>query len=420
MTMHRRDFLRVAAAAGCAVATSPLFPKLAYADAPYAGPYWVTIHAGGGWDPTLLCDPKGRATENDPDPLNMYFRDEIEEVGPFRFAPVEGHRAFFERHRDRLLVINGIDTETNSHETGRITVWSGKAADTAPAFGALVAAVKDRRAPASFLSYGGHSETAGLVPATRLPDVSSIREVAFPHLLRADDAESALFTDATRDRIRNAQLDRLERVAGRSTLPREQRATNVLFDANSTDNSLRRLAERLPSDLSGGNPLFAQAEVACASFAAGVCVSASLSVGGFDTHGDHDARHTPRLQQVIEGVNYLMDQAEAQGIADQLYVIVGSEFGRTPGYNEGMGKDHWSITSMMLMGPGIQGGRVIGGTDERQRPLNVDPATLAIAESGTRIRPGHIHAALRNLAGVSGDPSAAQHYLNDDALPLFG
>ena len=32
----------------------------------HGGPYWLTIHAGGGWDPTLLCDPKGITSADDP------------------------------------------------------------------------------------------------------------------------------------------------------------------------------------------------------------------------------------------------------------------------------------------------------------------------------------------------------------------
>ena len=419
MKMDRRDFLRLAAAAGCSVA-APLLPRPAHAsDTPYEGPFWVTLHAGGGWDPTLLCDPKGRVNELEPDPINRFGIDEIATVGPFSVAPVGDNVAFFERYRNDLLVINGIDAQTNSHETGRMTVWSGGAQDTLPAFAALVAGVKDRRAPASFLSYGGHTATAGLVPATRLPDVRAIAEIAHPSRLDALDPDSMLFSDATRARIAEANLQRLERVADRATLPRSQRAANMLFDAQAGDNALRRLAERLPTDVDNGNNLASQAAVACASFAAGVCVAASLQVGGFDTHGNHDERHIPALQRLLAGVDAVVAEAERQGIADKVYIVIGSEFGRTPGYNEGNGKDHWSITSMMLMGPGIRGGRVIGATDARQRPLNVDPTTLALSDAGTRIRPSHIHAALRELAGVSAAPASMQHPVADGALPLF-
>ena len=65
-------------------------------------------------------------------------------------------------------------------------------------------------------------------------------------------------------------------------------------------------------------------------------------------------------------------EAERLGIADRFNIIVGSDFARTPWYNDGNGKDHWSIGSMMFMGSDIQGGRVIGGTDNGQLPLAVN------------------------------------------------
>ena len=78
-----------------------------------------------------------------------------------------------------------------------------------------------------------------------------------------------------------------------------------------------------------------------------------------------------------------------------------SEMGRTPTYNKGDGKDHWSIGSAMFMGPGIRGNRVIGATDEKQFLVPLNPKKLATdAENGIRIRPEHIHAALRKLAGI--------------------
>ena len=59
-----------------------------------------------------------------------------------------------------------------------------------------------------------------------------------------------------------------------------------------------------------------------------------------------------------------MRRAEELKIRDKLVVVVQSEMGRTPNYNKGNGKDHWSIGSIMFMGPGIRGNRVIGATDD--------------------------------------------------------
>ena len=79
--------------------------------------------------------------------------------------------------------------------------------------------------------------------------------------------------------------------------------------------------------------------------------------------------------------------------------------GRTPGYNKGNGKDHWSIGSVMFLGPGIEGNRVIGQTDEKQFALPLDPDKLTTNDKiGIRVRPEHIHSALRKFAGIADHP----------------
>lgn len=61
----------------------------------------------------------------------------------------------------------------------------------------------------------------------------------------------------------------------------------------------------------------------------------------------------------------------------------------------------------MFLGPGIVGNRVIGATDEKQQLHQVNPETLAIDKpSGIRIRPEHIHHALRELANIQDHPSS--------------
>ena len=81
--------------------------------------------------------------------------------------------------------------------------------------------------------------------------------------------------------------------------------------------------------------------------------------------------------------------------------------GRTPNYNAGNGKDHWSIGSAMFLGRGIKGNRVIGATDEKQFTVPVDPQTLKLdKDKGIRVHPEHVHESLR-VAGIIG-PSTEQ------------
>ena len=228
MTLDRRTFLRWTAAAGVAVSTAPRWATRAHAADPFAGPYWLTIHAGGGWDPTLLCDPKGRVNDLDPDPVNMFFRDDIVEVGPFKAAPIDGHQAFFERFRNDLLVINGVDTQTNSHETGTRHTWSGSMDPGLPSLAALMAGGAETTPTLGYLSHGGYSETSGLVAPTRLPDTSAILEIAHPHRLDEDEADSLFLPPELLAKVQQARADRLDRLIADATLPRVKQSMGML------------------------------------------------------------------------------------------------------------------------------------------------------------------------------------------------
>ena len=85
-------------------------------------------------------------------------------------------------------------------------------------------------------------------------------------------------------------------------------------------------------------------------------------------------------------------------------MIAQSEMGRTPTYNKGDGKDHWSIGSIMFLGPKIKGNRVVGATDEKQFLKTIHPKTLALDEKGVRVKPEHVHIALRQYAGIDKHP----------------
>jgi hypothetical protein len=421
MTTDRRTFLKLAASLGLVMTSPGVLPQRGWADeVRFAGPFLVTIHASGGWDPTLLCDPKGRETAADDDPVNRYATGDIGSVGDIRYAPLAGHREFFERFASQLLVVNGIDAGTNSHDTGTRHIWSGGMDAEMPSIGALAAAAAPTRPALAFLSNGGYDVTRDLVASTRLPDVGAIAEISYPHRLDPNSPTSTLFTDAGLDRIAQARQERLQRQHEAETLPRQIQAMELLMASRMGDNELSELLAWLPATLdNSNNPLIRQAQVAVAAFRAGLSISANLVIGGFDTHGNHDQNHEPAMQRVVAGITALMNEAERQGIADRLVVAVGSDFARTPWYNETNGKDHWSVTSMMFMGPGIRGGRVIGATDARQSPLTIDPSTLAVSEAGIRITPGHVHHSLRELLGFGENPVVEPFRVQGSAIPLF-
>jgi arylsulfatase A-like enzyme len=124
---------------------------------------------------------------------------------------------------------------------------------------------------------------------------------------------------------------------------------------------------------------------------------------------------------LFRGIDYLVSQLQAQGLLDKTVIMIGSDFGRTPYYNDGNGKDHWNITSMMFMGAVIPGGRLVGATDGGFKAKSVDPPTLTVNDdpNGKRIQTNNIHRALRRLAKVDSHPYAQQFPLVGDDMPLF-
>jgi uncharacterized protein (DUF1501 family) len=196
----------------------------------------------------------------------------------------------------------------------------------------------------------------------------------------------------------------VESSAARPRLPRAEHAENMLFAAQANSKALRRVAPHIPAELPRER-LSQQVDIALAAFKAGVCVSANLSIGQFDSHANNDVDQMRLIPELLAGIRYLMHRAEALRIRDRLVVITQSEMGRTPSYNAGNGKDHWSIGSILFLGRGIRGDRVIGATDEKQLHVPLDPRTLACErEKGIRARPEHIHDALRDLAGIADHP----------------
>lgn len=402
----RRNFLKLCGLSGLGLAAPIRFPDAARAesqDKPYEGPFYVVLNASGGWDTTYLMDPKGIDGIN-----RLYQEGDILTRGAHKFAPTEKHKDggmsnedFYAEFGDQLLVFNGLDYSVNNHSPGARYMATGKLDSLAyPTFAALVAACQGPACPLSFLTFGNYSSTGNLVAMSRVPYLPSLKRLANADSVEGN--ERAPYHDRfALDRIEQALHDHHQAGAAVPRLPRLERAENMLYAAQVNSKALERVTPHIPSSIPKER-LAQQAEIALASFRAGVCVSANLTIGQFDSHANNDRDQMKLLPEFLAGIAYLVRRAEELKIREQLVIIAQSEMGRTPTYNNGNGKDHWSIGSIMFLGRGIKGNRVIGATDEKQFGVNLDPQSLAgDREKGIRVRPEHIHTALREFAGIA-------------------
>lgn len=413
----RRDFLKWCACAGLGLAAPIRFPKLVQAAEkqdlpPYDGPYYIVFNAAGGWDTTYLMDPKGGD-------INRLFEEgDILTHGNHRFAPTAAHKQgglsnedFYDEFGDELLVFNGLDYSVNNHSPCSRYMATGKLDSLAyPTFAALVAACQGPDCPLSFLTFGNYSATGNLVAMSRVPYLPSLKRIANADAIDGN-ARAPYHDDFALSRIERALSDRRADRASQPLLPRQERAENMLYAAQVNSRALQRVSPYIPKDIPKQR-LARQAEIALASFKAGVCVSANLSIGQFDSHANNDTDQMKLIPEFLEGIAYVLHRAEELQIRDKLVVIAQSEMGRTPNYNKGNGKDHWSLGSIMFLGPGIKGNRVIGATDEKQFAVPIDPRSLACdKDNGIRVRPEHIHDALRQYAGTADHPHSQKFAL---------
>lgn len=435
--MNRRRILQAMGALGLFVGAPSLRTRSASAGTDgYDGPYLITVHAGGGWDPTTFFDGK---VSND---FVEVPYGAPATLGGFQYAPLtlrdgtttlDTVKDFLTDVGSRLVIVNGVDTQTNNHETGTKNVWSGKSFEELPALGALFAAAKlgDQKLPVAYVSGGGYDRTANLVPLTRITSPTALRAVSLPNVINpttAPDAWTTYHDGPTYDRIQAAAAARLDRLRESEVLPTEAEGLAGLAAAREGMAGFNELALELPTTLIQTNTAFTElgsyndaqltgwlrsVQLALHAFSSKQAVAANIAAGGFDTHSTHDATHQRQVGKLFLTLRYLYRLADELGLSDKLYVMIGSDFGRTPTYNAGMGKDHWNVTSMALSGPGITGGRVIGATDDELRPMRVDASDPTVlhetdATDGTRLQPAHVHRALRKHAGIDQSEAAAK------------
>ena len=112
--------------------------------------------------------------------------------------------------------------------------------------------------------------------------------------------------------------------------------------------------------------------------------------GAWDAHSDLKAGHTRLAKEVDQPIGALLQDLKQRGLLDETIVVIGTEFGRTPGAEKSNGRDHHPYGfSVALAGGGIKGGVVHGATDE-----------LGFHAAEHRHYVTDIHATVLNLLGL--------------------
>ncbi len=429
--MKRRTFVKGVLTPAVSAVSGFRLPLANASD--YEGKLFVFVQAEGGWDPTSFCDPKTNTPGEKV--INHWAENgEIRQAGNLSYAAFGNNAEFFDKYYDRMLVINGVDAQTNAHSVGIVHNWSGRVSEGYPSMTALLAAHHGPDLSLAYLSYGGYSDTANLTTYTRLNEPNRIRNIATPNLTVWDNSLRYL-NQSDWETLKTFRATNIERLAAApQLLPRavRNRRLYVAGLSSAATEGLKAYAALIPpeDELERKeefgrleSQLRRQAQLTILAFKAKVAVSADLWLGGFDTHANHDPDHNWLLGNLTDSVDYLWDLAETHEVADRLVVVMGSDFGRTNHYNVDAGKDHWPIGSFIVMEKNQSWtNRVVGETDALHFAHKVHPTTLQRDDAnGTVIHPKHVHKALRRYFGIE-DSLGAQKFPfhNTEDFAFFG
>ncbi|MDA7595966.1 DUF1501 domain-containing protein [Luminiphilus sp.] len=431
--LSRRGVLRGAIAGVSTIAGSSAM-KLwgSEQDDAYEGPLLVTLQLDGGVDVTQLCDPKVNVRG---EPKINHWADAADpgQAGNILFAPIADNAQLFQEFGSDMLVINGVDAQTNSHETGRLFNWTGSNAEGRPSLSALFAAAQSPNQPLAYSVFGGTSRTAGLVGYNQFSNLSAARTLVQPYLQSWSGHPWRSTADIARAHSM-VQTD-ISRLLAEPNLSVRQRQSLLGYtEARASRDSLQRLAELIPDeadvmrgeDVNVGGQNFRlnlreQMQSALLVFKSGLGSAADLALGGFDSHEQHDAVSEALLTHFADAIRFFWDYAETLGIAERIVLMVGSDFGRTNYYNEGDGKDHWPISSYLIMERDAPwGNRVVGLTDELHFSSPINQDTLKADRNGVVMTPTHVHKALWEYLGLETFAADRGLTLPDaERLPLF-
>ncbi len=291
-------------------------------------------------------------------------------------------------HMDKLSIIRSMKTEERNHPQGTIETLTGHRPNPAmkfPSLGSIVSkelgprrnlppfVVVPQPTPNDFFNYEEAYRAAflgGEYDAMILPDPSqpdfAVPDLSLPKSISSEAIEDRRTLLGIVDQYyrRKEQLaefvkmDSFQEQALRMVLsPHVKRAFDLSRESEKTK-------DRYGRSRVGQSALLARrlVEAGCRFVTA-----AGYKHGQWDTHGDNEKqlRHTlaPMLDQTLSA---LLEDLDQRGLLESTIVIATGEFGRTPDINPRNGRDHWpECWSLVLGGGGIQGGQVVGASDER-------------------------------------------------------
>ncbi|MFO0802920.1 MAG: DUF1501 domain-containing protein [Gemmataceae bacterium] len=274
-----------------------------------------------------------------------------------------------------VCTIRGLNTKNGDHGSAAMTMMRGRRNEAAlryPDLGAVLAREMgraDSKVP-DYVTFYTQTEGRGMAPGdpgflgarfgpmelvmNNTPEfirkLDSITDL--DHKERADlrDLLGKQFAKGRQSDAMNSQGEAYERVRGLM-------ASEKLFDISQENQKTR--------DRYGKTQFAEQTLIARRLVEAGVPF-VRVGRAWWDSHGQNFETHQEMVPELDHVMATLIDDLKERGLLDDVMIITLAEFGRTPGINASLGRDHFaSAWSSTLTGGGAIGGAVYGKSDAK-------------------------------------------------------
>ncbi len=411
--MNRRDLLKYAGAAGAVSLLAPTATRSLFAAPRATLPQrrLVMVMAQGGWDTTYALDPKTQSAQVDvPAGAIQRFGSNLD---VFTDASRPNVTAFFTKYYDQAAVVRGISVASVAHQECVKRMATGTRNEQNPDMGAIVAHDNGNDLPLPYLILGD-TAFAGeyAVSAGRVGATNQIIALLDPAQGYPTNGKLPLATTTAEDAIlakyANASANRLRATRGATGYNR--RRVDDFVDSIERGKKLVGVRDGFGTR---GRTLLLDSQVDLALDALQRDISQAVMLNtrlGWDTHdtntdqaGFHETTFGG-LMKLLDGLAARPGRKTGTTMLDDTVVVCFSEFSRTPKLNANLGKDHWPVTSAVVLGAGVKGGRSYGATTDAVEAAPIDFATGARSGSGKTLMSFNFVAGVLKLCGI--DPTS--------------
>ncbi len=360
----------------------------------------LTIYCSGGWDPTMVFDPKIGVSEVTAE-TGATLRTATTGIQHVHHSDRTQVKTFFDTFGTYTAIINGVNI-------GAVTQQSMPRAT-------LAITPNGKKRPADWLSvYAATTNPLAVAPhvvinAPYLPGDMSPYSV----YLDSDAIESYLDTSQDYTSARETALLTLHRSSYARLL--SSVTTDGIDGSKAKSLTLHALREQnlkaaiTAADTAiGGTPDYTdfttQGKFAVELMKKGTTQAVTLGCGNTDawnTTSNHFNAQSTLYQNLFKGLNSILSYASTSGVLSNMIVLVVSDAGKTPTTDDQNGKGLWPTTSWLLFGATVNGAKTHGATDSYLRGSVIDPVFgVTNGQNMVNITPARIFSAIFDAAGI--------------------